>query len=895
MSDFHGEGDELDGEEERSQNPSTASTKPQVVAETDEGYELKDSLVEPSGGLYTTRELYDKLQDRSIELRADYQRSDVWNDERRIALIDSILRNFYIPPVIFSVSKEEGGSTIWTCMDGKQRLTSIKRFMDGEIPHRDHITRENLFFKHNPHVKHGAGKKKKLLPQRYRDIFLRKRLFCVQYHSLDFSQEQEIFQRVQLGMPLTFAEILNVNFSPRATLARELVETVFPHDHGIADIRSIPINTSRSKGYQIMVQALCVLSRWDSYDEPGSDIPGLFGNPPQTAWLRQTITRRYAAKMKGKGKAEKTMDEDGDSDGDEEEEYEEVQPVPVTEEFRERVKAAADMLVKMAKDPARAALFAKYSFSSTVSPMAFIGWIILAYHVQQTLSEKQLHNLFLVMRIQLHNAHSGEVKTNSRCGETLMTFIMEALKDPGGLIRKAEDTGLLAWAGMRLTEDGSIVLEASGRPGRKRKRRDEEHEGEDSEQAKRRRGTNGPSTTTATLSPALPMRSGTSQTPSQPPPGPSQPTTAPVPVGSQAAGRRSSPQHGTQSTTPTARTAPIDPPGGPARAAEPRSPSKPPPQPQPQPHSPTAATKSSAPPPPATRPSSSQGHLAGPSLAHTTRQIHQPTPPAPHPTSSSQSKQHVTRPGSDQLPSSSTTPSTSTRHHISPPPPPAPPSVTSRPQVSQLRSNNATATTNSPHQQCLARAFLLWRYEQQLPSDRVEPSKLDELRRQVGSDPVAASAYRYLQQQQPKHIIQANAFANSPLNAESRTVVSRSSQEQQQQQQQQPLLQRGSQPQQFMPQQQYTVNVSSRVPPISSPPSSSHSNDSTRRPGDPYKQPSQLHTSVPLSLQPQPQSMLQHQPSSGITPVSFQVPPSALSPSEEEEDESFIPWTIPDA
>ncbi len=59
-------------------------------------------------------------------------------------------RNFYVPPVIFRtcaflivaltypgigyISDEDGGTPTRICIDGKQRLTSIKRFMDGLIP-----------------------------------------------------------------------------------------------------------------------------------------------------------------------------------------------------------------------------------------------------------------------------------------------------------------------------------------------------------------------------------------------------------------------------------------------------------------------------------------------------------------------------------------------------------------------------------------------------------------------------------------------------------------------------------------------------------------------------------------------------------------------------------------
>lgn len=50
---------------------------------------------------------------------------------KQIGLIDSIFRNFYIPPVIFAVEKDEDGEELRVCVDGKQRLTSISKFMDG--------------------------------------------------------------------------------------------------------------------------------------------------------------------------------------------------------------------------------------------------------------------------------------------------------------------------------------------------------------------------------------------------------------------------------------------------------------------------------------------------------------------------------------------------------------------------------------------------------------------------------------------------------------------------------------------------------------------------------------------------------------------------------------------
>lgn len=49
-------------------------------------------------------------------------------------LIDSVMKNYYIPPLLFSAHLNDNGQIIRHCIDGKQRLSSIMRFMDGQIP-----------------------------------------------------------------------------------------------------------------------------------------------------------------------------------------------------------------------------------------------------------------------------------------------------------------------------------------------------------------------------------------------------------------------------------------------------------------------------------------------------------------------------------------------------------------------------------------------------------------------------------------------------------------------------------------------------------------------------------------------------------------------------------------
>jgi len=65
----------------------------------------------------------------------EYQRLSVWSDDKQSFLIDSILRNYPIPPIFLHQHIDaSNGKTTYDVIDGKQRLTSILRFINNEIP-----------------------------------------------------------------------------------------------------------------------------------------------------------------------------------------------------------------------------------------------------------------------------------------------------------------------------------------------------------------------------------------------------------------------------------------------------------------------------------------------------------------------------------------------------------------------------------------------------------------------------------------------------------------------------------------------------------------------------------------------------------------------------------------
>ncbi|KAF8966104.1 hypothetical protein BDZ97DRAFT_718075 [Flammula alnicola] len=140
----------------------------------------------------------------------------VWNDAKQTALIGSIFSNYYVPPIVFTVVRKSDGSEMRICIDGKQRLTSMYRFLKGEIAHKDATSNRKSYFV-SP-----TGAKRKLITPQMQANFRNKQITCVEYEDLTGEQEREIFQRVQLGVALAPADRLPAINGPYANLVRNV-------------------------------------------------------------------------------------------------------------------------------------------------------------------------------------------------------------------------------------------------------------------------------------------------------------------------------------------------------------------------------------------------------------------------------------------------------------------------------------------------------------------------------------------------------------------------------------------------------------------------------------------------------------------------------------------------
>ena len=68
-----------------------------------------------------------------LDLRPSVQRNLVWSDNQSIYLIDTVLKNLPLALFFIETQIDENQDTIWKVIDGQQRLTSLIRFLKGEL------------------------------------------------------------------------------------------------------------------------------------------------------------------------------------------------------------------------------------------------------------------------------------------------------------------------------------------------------------------------------------------------------------------------------------------------------------------------------------------------------------------------------------------------------------------------------------------------------------------------------------------------------------------------------------------------------------------------------------------------------------------------------------------
>ncbi|KAF2116519.1 hypothetical protein BDV96DRAFT_572295 [Lophiotrema nucula] len=225
--------------DENAEDDDFFRTEPEGNEDDDGTYKPRPQLPDVYPCMRDLDWLFKCLESGAIDVEPEYQRDVVWTADRMTGLVDSLMENYYIPPIILNkkIHRAVDGSvsSIYVCVDGKQRLTSIKAFIKGMIPCHDYRGNKWWF---------EEGIRKKGLPEDVRKEFLAKEFVAFEYSDLTRAQEEELFARVQMGMSLTLAEKMHAQTGPWQELARMYVQD-FP------TIFSLLKDQARAKPFQL--------------------------------------------------------------------------------------------------------------------------------------------------------------------------------------------------------------------------------------------------------------------------------------------------------------------------------------------------------------------------------------------------------------------------------------------------------------------------------------------------------------------------------------------------------------------------------------------------------------------------------------------------------------------
>lgn len=74
-----------------------------------------------------------RIGTHQLNLRPDFQRFYIWDREKERAFIDSLLRDYAVPPLWLWGHSGPDGKTTYEVIDGQQRLTCIRRFVENDF------------------------------------------------------------------------------------------------------------------------------------------------------------------------------------------------------------------------------------------------------------------------------------------------------------------------------------------------------------------------------------------------------------------------------------------------------------------------------------------------------------------------------------------------------------------------------------------------------------------------------------------------------------------------------------------------------------------------------------------------------------------------------------------
>ncbi len=156
-----------------------------------------------------------RIKSGDIDLQPDFQRGEVWGKLKKQRLIDSILRDWHVPPIHVIENPKTRKQEV---LDGQQRLASIRDFVDGAF------TVDGNTEPIDSAIRSLDGRLYDDLPEEWKRRFNQFTIRVFRIVDYEAIEPAELFFRLNQPASLTGAEQRNAFFGPVREQTKDLVK-----------------------------------------------------------------------------------------------------------------------------------------------------------------------------------------------------------------------------------------------------------------------------------------------------------------------------------------------------------------------------------------------------------------------------------------------------------------------------------------------------------------------------------------------------------------------------------------------------------------------------------------------------------------------------------------------
>ncbi|MGW6005219.1 DUF262 domain-containing protein [Oerskovia enterophila] len=192
-----------------------------------------------------------RIREGELDLQPNFQRGEIWDTKRRQRLIDTILREWYVPAIHIVV--DSNGEEV--VLDGQQRLAAIRDFFS------DEVKIDGTIEPHDESIANLDGCKYSALPPAVRKAVNRFVLPIITLSDYRAQEPNELFFRLNQAYNLTPPEKRNALHGPARDQVKQLVSKLTTE--GLLDSSKIGFSNGRL-AYDDIIARTCVALEFGS-------------------------------------------------------------------------------------------------------------------------------------------------------------------------------------------------------------------------------------------------------------------------------------------------------------------------------------------------------------------------------------------------------------------------------------------------------------------------------------------------------------------------------------------------------------------------------------------------------------------------------------------------------